>query len=70
MVCPRSIRPSVRRGDGIVAVVAAASAGWLLIPIYGPPGAATAMLVGTLAALITYGVMASTKMKTTNEENG
>lgn len=63
-------RAGVETISRIIAVVAAASAGWLLIPIYGPPGAATAMLVGTLAALITYGVMASTKMKTTNEENG
>jgi len=63
-------RAGVETISRIVAVVAAASAGWLLIPTYGPPGAATAMLVGTLAALITYGVMASTKMKKTNEERG
>lgn len=41
------------------AVVAAALVGWVLIPVYGPLGAAGAMLTGAVAALAIYLVIGS-----------
>ena len=63
-------RPEIETVSRGVAVVGLAVAGWLLIPVYGPLGAAIASLVGAIAALMTYGATALIKpKKTTKKEN-
>lgn len=50
-------KPSIETVSRVIAMIATATVGWLLIPDYGPAGAATAMLVGALGAVSYYAIM-------------
>jgi O-antigen/teichoic acid export membrane protein len=64
----RASLEAVGRG---VAVIATALTGWLLIPTYGPLGAAITTLAGAFSALVVYGLVPSLrKMKKTPEARG
>lgn len=56
-------RPGIETISRIVAVLAAASVGLLLIPVSGMLGAATSLSMGALSGLITYGVAALTRKR-------
>ena len=49
-------KASVETVSRIIALIATAAVGWLLIPSYGPAGAAAAMLVGALGAVSYYAI--------------
>jgi O-antigen/teichoic acid export membrane protein len=48
--------PSIETVSRVIALIATATSGWLLIPTYGPAGAAVAMLAGALGAVSYYAI--------------
>lgn len=50
-------KPSMETVSRVIALIATAALGWLLIPDYGPAGAALAMLAGAIGAVSYYAIM-------------